>query len=45
MTDFDSVTVLLTVEALSESAIIMIKLTVLELTVNISYIIINKKTD
>ena len=39
MTDFDSVIILLTVEALSESVIIMIKLTVLELAVKEQFII------
>ena len=33
MTDFDSMLIFLTVEVLSESAVIMIKLTVLKLTV------------
>ena len=39
LTDFDSVIILLTVEALSESAVIIIELTVLELAVKEQFII------
>ena len=38
-TDFDSMIILLTIEALNEPAIIMIKLTVFELTVKEQFII------
>ena len=39
LTDFDSVIILLTVKALSESAVIMIELAVLELTVKEQFIV------
>ena len=44
LTDFNSVIIFLTVEALNESAVIMIKLAVLELTVKEQFII-NQQID
>ena len=44
LTDFDSVIILLTVKALSESAIIMIELTILELAVKEQFIV-NQQID